>query len=768
MTAIPNRPVYAAALDAYWEAGWRGVLPLPPGKKKHPPTGYTGREALTPSYADAYEWAEQRPDSNIALRLPADVIGIDVDHYDGKDGGGTLEALVAKYGPLPPTWTTGSRDDGVSGIRLYRVPSGLRWPGDLGGGIEIIQARHRYAIVWPSVHPGTGRTYVWTHPDRGFQGAQGIPVVAELPDLPQAWVDGLTGGLAEQNIQAADLDNTQAYGWLKRYGAGAECRFVEAAATGYVNELGGGSRSRHEIAKDATMRLSHLAAEGHRGAHPGLSRVRQAFLSAMAGDSREAEAPAEWDRLMTGALRIAAMDTVEDADPCDNPLRGLVEHAPASPGHLLGPTPPAAQQGQQARTEAPVADYAGEGLDGLMADASAPAAPEAQQEDQGTAPPPPSWSPVDLSMYLDGSYQPEQPTMFTRTDGVSLLYPGLVHDIHGESESGKSLVAQTIAAGLIQSGQQVVYLDFESGPGPLSQRMLALGCTPDQIRALFVYVRPELNPYALTETDAFRALLGLRPALVVLDGVTDALVQFGAGSDSNDEITKWHRYVPRTIVDRTGAALVLIDHVVKSADTRGRFAIGGQAKLATIDGASYAAEIREPIGKGMRGLVVLRIGKDRPGTIRPQCGAWRATDRSQEAVRVVIDSTADPNRIHWEFLPPETSVDDPAEPERERRFIPYGPMERVSKLVQGRPDGRYRRADVVSSIEARYGTKRTHITQAVTILLEDGYLATEGPWLVHVRPYLQPGDPGLDGLMAPASETVDDSYGRATTRAPMI
>ena len=763
MTAIPNRPVYAAALDAYWEAGWRGVLPLPPGKKKHPPTGYTGREALTPSYADAYDWAEQRPDSNIALRLPADVIGIDVDHYDGKDGGGTLEALAAKYGPLPPTWTTGSRDDGVSGIRLYRVPSALRWPGDLGGGIEIIQARHRYAIVWPSIHPGTGRTYQWSH---GLGPAQAtVPAVDELPALPQAWVDGLSGGLAEQNIQAADLDNAQAYGWLKQYGAGSECRFVEAAATGYVNELGGGSRSRHEIAKDATMRLSHLAAEGHRGAHPGLARVRAAFLSAMAGDSREAEAPAEWDRLMTGALRIAAMDTVEDADPCDNPLRGLVEHAPASPAHLLGPTPPAAPATQQARTEAPVDDYAGEGLDGLLEGASAAEVPAA---DSGTAPPPPSWSPVDLSMYLDGTYQPEQPTMFTRTDGVSLLYPGLVHDIHGESESGKSLVAQAVTAGLIQSGQQVVYLDFESGPGPMSQRMLALGCTPQQIMDLFVYVRPELNPYALTETDAFRALLGLRPALVVLDGVTDALVQFGAGSDSNDEITKWHRYVPRTIADRTGAALVLIDHVVKSADARGRFAIGGQAKLATIDGASYVAEIKEPIGKGMRGLVVLRVGKDRPGTIRPQCGAWRAGDRSQEAVRVVIDSTADPNRIHWEFLPPETNVDDPAEPEKTRRHMPYGAMERASKILEGYLNNRCRRRDLEASLAARHGEKPWIIKQAIVVLAEDGFLEIDGPWLTLTEAYRQPGDPdqdnGLDGLV----ETVDESYGRSTGQAPML
>lgn len=765
--STPSRPVYAAAMDAYRSAGWESVLPLPPGQKKHPPTGYTGRDALVPSYSDCYEWAETKPNANIALRLPPDVIGIDVDHYDGKDGGGTLEGLIAQYGPLPPTWTTGSRGDGVSGIRLYRVPVGLRWPGDLGGGIEVIQARHRYAIVWPSVHPKTGGTYVWTH---GLGPAQAtVPRVEELPDLPQAWIDGLTGGLAEQNIQAADLDLAEAAKWITTHGAGAECRLTESAAAGYINELATGTRSRHEVIKDATMRLCHMTAEGHRGTRAAIGRVRTAFLSAMVGDSREADAPAEWDRLILGALRIAAMDTVEASDPCDNPLHGLMEHAPASPASLLGPTPPKAPPAAPgpahvAPAEAPVDDYAGEGLEGLL-EAYDAATPEPEQDQA----PPPSWRPIDLAQYLDGTYQPEQPTMFTRTDGKSLIYPGLVHDIHGESESGKSLVAQAVCAGLIKDGQEVVYLDFESGPGPMAQRMLAFGCTPEQIAALFIYVRPELNPYALTETDSFRELLGRRPALVVLDGVTDALVQFGASSKDNDEITKWHRYVPRTIADRTKAAVLLIDHVIKDGESRGRFAIGGQAKLATIDGASYAAEIKEPIGKGMRGLIVLRIGKDRPGTIRPECGQWRVSDRSQEAARVVIDSTADPNRILYEFNPPETNLSDgPEEAPVKGRYTPTGAMERASRLVQQATGGTIRKADLVTLMGAKFPTvtDRT-IRQAVALLVDGGWLEESHGRLTHLEAYHQPGDPeaGLEGLLV---EVVDDSYGRATTQGGLI
>ena len=46
----------------------------------------------------------------------------------------------------------------------------------------------------------------------------------------------------------------------------------------------------------------------------------------------------------------------------------------------------------------------------------------------------------------NGTYTPERPGLMPRTDGPCLLYPGRVHSLHGESESGKSLVAQAEAA----------------------------------------------------------------------------------------------------------------------------------------------------------------------------------------------------------------------------------------------------------------------------------------------------------------------------------
>jgi hypothetical protein len=42
-----------------------------------------------------------------------------------------------------------------------------------------------------------------------------------------------------------------------------------------------------------------------------------------------------------------------------------------------------------------------------------------------------SWQPVDLSDVLDGTWQPLQPTVGLRTDGVGVFYPGKSHTVSG-------------------------------------------------------------------------------------------------------------------------------------------------------------------------------------------------------------------------------------------------------------------------------------------------------------------------------------------------
>ena len=301
---------YGTAADTYWQAGWRGLLPLPPKAKKNPPRGFTGDGGLYPSYPDIDTW-RTGPErlGNIALRMPAHVIGLDVDAYGDKPGAETLRLAEAAHGELPPTWRTTSRDDGVSGIRLYRVPEGLAWPGEIGGATEIIQARHRYAIVWPSVHP-EGRTYRWISPDGVVSTA--VPDPDELPLLPDAWVQAYTGGELATTIKRTVVKHDEAVAWIVGQDHATEdmCLRMEKALEQFDDAL---KSSAHNSTRDATLRVARLASEGHHGAVHALGYVRRKFLADATDPNRpllgkgrrtDAEAAYEFGELVASGVGV--------------------------------------------------------------------------------------------------------------------------------------------------------------------------------------------------------------------------------------------------------------------------------------------------------------------------------------------------------------------------------------------------------------------------------------------------------------------------------
>src|SRR5690606_21690231 len=201
--------------------------------------------------------------------------------------------------------------------------------------------------------------------------------------------------------------------------------------------------------------------------------------------------------------------------------------------------------------------------------------------------------------------------------------------------------------------------------------------------------------------------------------------------------------------------VVLIDHVTKDPDSRGRYALGGQAKMNALDGAAYVIEIGEPIGRGMRGAVVMRIAKDRPGSVRPKCGKWRSTDRTQEAARVIVDSSD--GGIEVTVEPPRGSVADPQQ-ESDSGFRPTGIMEKVSRLLEAAGE-QMTRTSVFESLR-RDGVKarKQTVLEAIQILVDEGYLASpatrEGASrpVRHARPYRQRDDPAADSYEAPFSD----------------
>jgi hypothetical protein len=380
-----------------------------------------------------------------------------------------------------------------------------------------------------------------------------------------------------------------------------------------------------------------------------------------------------------------------------------------------------------------------------------------------------TWAPVDLSTILDGTYIPEAPTMMARTDGFCLLYLGRCHSFHGESESGKSLVAQAQAANVLAEGGRVLYIDYESDAPAVVGRLRELGASAEAIRTRFHYIHPEVSPFSRdVETEAWMGLLGNRYDLAVIDGVTDALGTNGVKSNDNDDIAGWYRRIPRPIAKRTGAAVVLIDHVTKDPDSRGRFALGGQAKMNALDGAAYTVEVTKALGRGLKGSVSLRVAKDRPGGVRGHCGSFRAIDRTQEAARVTVDSTT-PNRIVVTVEAPQGAATESGEPPQ---FRPTFIMEKVSRflMVAGGEISQNKLRDGVSG-------KATVIDAAVRILTAEGYVGEKaGPrWarlFFHISSYTESTDG--DGREAsggtssrPRPDLVPDGVRRPRPSSPL-
>lgn len=235
-----------------------------------------------------------------------------------------------------------------------------------------------------------------------------------------------------------------------------------------------------------------------------------------------------------------------------------------------------------------------------------------------------SWAPIDLGPVLSGDRVAEPPSILLRSDGHGLLYPGKEHLISGEPESGKGWLLMRAAAEVLAAGKRVLYFDFEDSEETAVERLRALGVSDDVIASRYLYVRPA-EPATLASAQAeIRSLLDLDLGLAVFDGLTEALSLHGLKLQDNADVAKFYGMVPRLFA-RAGAAVGTIDHVGRDVEARGRFSIGAQHKLAGVD-VAFGVEAVKPFGRGMTGLLTVRVHKDRPGFIRPVSAGDRAAD----------------------------------------------------------------------------------------------------------------------------------------------
>lgn len=219
----------------------------------------------------------------------------------------------------------------------------------------------------------------------------------------------------------------------------------------------------------------------------------------------------------------------------------------------------------------------------------------------------------DVSPVVRGETPEIVPTMFTRADGARLIYPGLTHSFAGEPTAGKTMISLVAVAEILEAGGRVMMVDYEGNRNVVGSRLRALGADPDVVAERFFYLRPPKIDVAASH-ELGRVVADLAPQLVVVDGVARGIARQGGDENVAADVLGWMDVLVKPISE-SGAAVIMLDHVTKSRDGRGRWARGSGAKLGEIEGAAFSVEAVQKWSRTRPGRATLRLDKDREGVI---------------------------------------------------------------------------------------------------------------------------------------------------------
>lgn len=251
-----------------------------------------------------------------------------------------------------------------------------------------------------------------------------------------------------------------------------------------------------------------------------------------------------------------------------------------------------------------------------------------------------SLRPVEIPEDPTEFLKPVETELFSRGDGLPLLYRGKTHTVISETEAGKTWLGLLVSEQEILAGNDANFIDFEDTDRGIIGR-LALRVPWPLIRKHFHYIRPTVP---ISGTAFAESLTG---TFTFLDGVTEAMNLQGCADMDGSGVAEFNRIWTTPIADR-GQATLQGDHVKKDPKSRDRSAIGSVHKINAVTGTSFILVNKEPFGRGQRGHSELIVAKDRPGFLR-QHGIPK-TPPLVHIADLVIDATGD--ELELSLTPP--------------------------------------------------------------------------------------------------------------------
>lgn len=320
---------------------------------------------------------------------------------------------------------------------------------------------------------------------------------------------------------------------------------------------------------------------------------------------------------------------------------------------------------------------------------------------------------VDLAPVVRGDIPPVTPGLVYRDDGEGLLYPGALHDLHGEPSHGKSWLTLLAAREVLYAGHGAVVLDYEGTAATFVERLRRLGVDDellaDPAKVAYHNLAGASSPAVVAGLVDQAA--AMHAGLVIIDAMLPALVRNGLDDNSNADLAGFYEHLVRPLT-ATGAAVVTVDHLTKDAATRGRGARGAGAKLQLVD-VSYSVKLVTPFARDRAGMFKIVCAKDRFGTYA--------------IAETVAEAHVEPRdgNIAIDLRAPADTGNGP--------FRPTHIMENVSRALEDHGE--------LNTRALRSATRGNDKTKplAVELLVNEGYIArrTEGRETLYtsIRPF---------------------------------
>lgn len=296
-----------------------------------------------------------------------------------------------------------------------------------------------------------------------------------------------------------------------------------------------------------------------------------------------------------------------------------------------------------------------------------------------------------------------------------LLYAAKRHVLSGPQESAKTLIAYHLLLQAHRDGHPVAIVDFEMGEHAATRLLVDLGATPSELANLY-YTEPDGPP----TPDDITSLTTHGTRYALIDAAAGAFDATGLDDNSRKDAETFARLWIRPLWQR-GIATLLLDHVTKDRESRGKYAIGSERKTGAAD-IHLGFDALKALSRGGNGLVKATVHKDRPGFLaRPT------------AAMLDLTSAPDTHAI-------TVQIRDPHPTDDHGDFRPTIYMERVSRALE-KNDGPMSRNEIEEAVKG----KRDYVRDALDWLLKDGHTTEiDGPRRARIvtllKPYLKPQD----------------------------